>query len=467
MKTVAEIRAIIDTKNIQVVAIQEPYTIRGKVASFGSMARVVSGEKKGETAWSAIIVFDPKLVVMRLEQFCDSHIVCAQIDDGKTKIYVVSGYFQYSKPIGPYLQKLDTIIRNLRGHKVVVCADANAKSPIWFSDDVSNEGILLENLITEQNLYVVNESGNPKTYSQPGGEGNIDVTLATEALIRTLNRWEVKDGWVSSDHRAITFEANREAQQEVGMELGTTARFITKKAKWDLFDKAFSRKAPEVEEPKDQFEVILLARKLRRALIESCKESMPTKGKSKTCAKWWSNDLTEAKNKTHKLRREFQKAKKNKKSQQEIDEIRGIYYRARRDYDKKIYRTRTESWKEFIAEAAANPWGYAYKLGCNKIRAQQVMNSINTNTGKTTSGEESAELLLDNLFCNHEPLEDTEQQAETGAKLYEEYKGEEDRELITEAEIHKIIRKMKTGKAPGWDRIEVEVIKRAWTQPYF
>lgn len=176
MKAVAEIRDIADDKNIQVVAVQEPYTVKGKVASFGSRAKTVSGEKKGETAWSAIVVFDPNLVVMRVEQFCDSHIVCAQIDDGRTMFYLVSGYFQYSKPIEPYLEKIGRTIKQLHEQKVVISADANAKSPIWFSNDVSDEGELLENSIMELNLYVVNEPDNTKTYWRPGGEGNIDLT---------------------------------------------------------------------------------------------------------------------------------------------------------------------------------------------------------------------------------------------------------------------------------------------------
>lgn len=58
----------------------------------------------------------------------------------------------------------------------------------------------------------------------------------------------------------------------MGMELEITAKFITKKAKRDFFDEALLRKALRVE---DRSGVIQLARKLRRALVESCKESMP------------------------------------------------------------------------------------------------------------------------------------------------------------------------------------------------
>lgn len=113
--TIAEIRDLVDREKIQVVAIQEPYTIRGKVASFGSAARVISGEKPGETAWAAFAVFDPKIVVMRIDQLSDSLVVCAQIDNGRTMFYLISGYFQYSHPINKYLDRMEQIVRHLDG----------------------------------------------------------------------------------------------------------------------------------------------------------------------------------------------------------------------------------------------------------------------------------------------------------------------------------------------------------------
>lgn len=146
-KTGAEMRDIAEKRNVQVVAIQEPYTIKGKVCSFGGRARVVSGEKKGETAWPAIVVFDPSIVVMRIDQFSDSHIACSQLQKGDIKVYVISEYFQYSHAIEGYLARVSRIVRQLRGHKVVICLDANAKFPIWYSKERTDEGEALENLI--------------------------------------------------------------------------------------------------------------------------------------------------------------------------------------------------------------------------------------------------------------------------------------------------------------------------------
>lgn len=325
-KTGAEIRDLAERHGIQIVAIQEPYTIKGRIASFGNMARTITGEGKGETAWAAVIVFDPKIVVMRIDQLSDSHIVCVQIDDGNSSLYLICGYFQYSHPIGTYLDKMERIIRHLHGNKIIICVDANAKSPMWYSQDLTDEVEELESLVMDLNLYVGNEASELRTYSRPGGEGNIDVTLATESVIRMIKNWKIREKWISSDHNAITFEVASEARQTNVAESATNEKFMTNKANWESFDKAFVRKTTNLQAPNCKIETIELARKLRRALVESCRESMPLKGKPRVCARWWSVELTEMKREVQRLRKKFQKAKKLNMNPEGISQLRLEYH---------------------------------------------------------------------------------------------------------------------------------------------
>lgn len=64
-KTVAEIRAAIDKEGIQITLIQEPYTLKGKITNYGTNARIISSQKKDQKVWSAIIVSDKSLTVMK------------------------------------------------------------------------------------------------------------------------------------------------------------------------------------------------------------------------------------------------------------------------------------------------------------------------------------------------------------------------------------------------------------------
>lgn len=101
------------------------------------------------------------------------------------------------------------------------------------------------------------------------------------------------------------------------------------------------------------------------------------------------------------------------------------YHNHRRKYD-KIFSERVESWKKFMAEAGENLWSYVYKLTSIKIRGQQAINSIRTDTGFTTNWRESAEVLLDNLFVHDEPVEDSLKQELIRTEMKQEYDGDDD-----------------------------------------
>ena len=120
-------------------------------------------------------------------------------------------------------------------------------------------------------------------------------------------------------------------------------------------------------------DVLHLTKALRRVIIETCKGAKPLKRKGKQAAKWWNQELTTMKKNVYCKRRQFQRARKRGK-EQEANEHKKIYYKARKEYDRKVKETRNKSWKDFIGMAAGDPWGFAYKLSCNKLRGQTVLN---------------------------------------------------------------------------------------------
>ena len=87
--TTAEIRNCSEKLKINVVAIQEPYTFRGRIANFVGRSRTLTGGGQSDNAWAAIIVLNPDIRVMKLDHLCGQHLVCAQIDNGITELYLV------------------------------------------------------------------------------------------------------------------------------------------------------------------------------------------------------------------------------------------------------------------------------------------------------------------------------------------------------------------------------------------
>ena len=157
----------------------------------------------------------------------------------------------------------------------------------------------------------------------------------------------------------------------------------------------------------------------------------------------------------HCKRRQFQRARK-RGIEQEINKHKENYYRTRKEYDRKIKETRSKSWKEFINTAAGEPWGFAYKLSCNKLRGQTVLNSIATQQEHATDWRESAGYLLDELFGEDLEESDTPEQETCRSETdHIDITPPDKLKPFTRKELDKVIQKMKTGKAPGWDSIEV------------
>lgn len=197
-------------------------------------------------------------------------------------------------------------------------------------------------------------------------------------------------------------------------------------------------------------------------MFEACKESMPSRRKLRVGSRWWNGELTQLKAKAHNLRRKFQKCKKRDSDESVIADAKKKYYKARRDYDVQIQETRSKSWRDFMTSISNEPWGYAYKLSCNKIKGQQVIQSIKKKNGFTINWRDSAEELLSALFCNDDIEEDTEVQRAIRDETQSDYFGETDERTFSEKEIDVAIRKIRVDKAPGWDKIEATVIKRVW-----
>lgn len=142
-KVNTEVRDQVDKNRIDLLLIQEPYTYKGKIHSFGERAQIITGNNCDETLWAAVVIFNKNLTVMKLGHVSYSHVVCVQIDNGNSSIYVICAYFQFSHQIEGNLTKIQEALHALREEKVIICADANAKSPLWYSEELDDRGVIL------------------------------------------------------------------------------------------------------------------------------------------------------------------------------------------------------------------------------------------------------------------------------------------------------------------------------------
>lgn len=437
-----ETREILQRKKVDVLMAQEPYSVGGKVRGFGlSSSFMIAGDSVEQIRPMAALVCRPDTEPMELLTHKTPHFSTAEFNMSMGKFYIISGYFQYRDEIEPCLGKLGEILTTLRGKEVLIGLDANAKSPLWHSNVLDERGEELEGLIARFGLVVVNEDDQPATYMTGS---SIDVTLATPGLARRISGWTVHEAESSSDHRLITMKVNSRGPQPLYTGF---ARYNVRRLDVEDFNYALADKLNGLPEdgPSE-----VLARLYNDALSETLSEKCPKFHVFEKPVPWWNRDLTEKRKQLRVARRSFQRCGPGPlrdRLQREYQAKREVYFGA-------IRISKKTSWEAFVkTNSNENPYGFAYKLGASKLRLRTIMTNLRVGEqGYTATTEETMERLLEVLM----PLEDPrggEDLAERAPRLEMVVRDFELRELKD------AIMKAKAKRAPGPDRIPIDVIK--------
>lgn len=457
-----EVRSLIAEKRLDILLLQEPYVrVQGESRTFyglGHGTRVAA--VRSERPWAAVAVCNPEFQITFISQLSTAHCVCAEISMPGFSFYVVSHYFQFSDEIEVHLRHLEAVLHTLRGRKVLVSLDANARSPMWGPGRADDRGVKLEELINSLDFEVVNEPGQlPTFFSASGASSYIDVTLSSPSMARFVRKWNVRDHWTNSDHNSIEIELGIPSVNVESETLSRT-RFNPRKADWDLFLQVLTAsssdrlEAIEISSPADAER---MAETLGEVLRSACVESMPRKTRFRKSNPWWTRQLTSSKRAVYRLRREFQKEQEG----QARDRKRQEYRVALRKYSREIRKTKLDSWREFVSTVGnAKPWGIVYKQQADKLRVEKVISTIEIRGVNTLDRKGTAEGLLDVHVPDDRAEQDSPEQRDVRGRALLELPTEDAPEF-TEVEVEAAVRALADGKAPGLDLIEVVVLKKA------
>lgn len=227
----AQLRKQFDDSNIDILAIQEPYCVGGRITGFGGL-RVVSSDNA--QCMSAIVVRNREVTVVKIESLTDMHGVCVAIEGSHGIFYVISLYCQSCLAMEPFAQYIQRASETLRGNRMVVCMDSNAKSETWFSNDLDDRGTILKEVLMQSGLHVVNQPSDLMTSSTVNGESNIDLTVSSHGFLGEISGWTVRDDVSTSDHRAIEFTIARVRNRQ--NRSNEMTRYRVPSADWDKFD---------------------------------------------------------------------------------------------------------------------------------------------------------------------------------------------------------------------------------------
>lgn len=153
---------------------------------------------------SAIVCRSDKNPFLTL-QHCNDHFSVRKLSTPIGFINLISGYFQCAHQIEPYQDTLQSILDEVRGEEVLICIDANAHSPDWFSKEEDDKGVQMADFIHNNNLKILNRKFQPPTYKSGT---NIDLTMSNTTLSNHVESWDVLPDDRISDHNLILIKVD-------------------------------------------------------------------------------------------------------------------------------------------------------------------------------------------------------------------------------------------------------------------
>ena len=85
-----EIRTQMDADGDDIILMQEPYSVDGKIPGFGTGVAIACRGSKYDPPMAAVGIKSETLTPLEVAELCTTHCSCVQIGDGETEVYAAS-----------------------------------------------------------------------------------------------------------------------------------------------------------------------------------------------------------------------------------------------------------------------------------------------------------------------------------------------------------------------------------------
>jgi len=186
-----------------ILCIQELYTIENKIDGQSDKYNIfTSGEGRSR---AAIVVTNNRVDALLIKQLSDEDTVVLEVTIDNKNIILASMFFDISQRIEIDLQKIEAITHHAKGAGVLTAMDSNCRSASWHDTLTNTRGRILEEFLTSKQLYIMTEESDYTTFRRRRGSSNIDLTVISVQLLRTVVEWEISDQESCSDHSIIRY----------------------------------------------------------------------------------------------------------------------------------------------------------------------------------------------------------------------------------------------------------------------
>ncbi|XP_066157699.1 uncharacterized protein [Euwallacea fornicatus] len=374
-----------------------------------------------------------------VSKFCGEGYVMAEFSD----LVVFSCYFSPNASKDKFVRFLDDLsvhLGDLKGKRVVIGGDLNAKSAIFGSPVTNVRGKLLEEWMLAHGLIGFNAGGIP-TFARKTGESIIDITLGNDLVAGDLEEWRVmEEEETLSDHRAVRFVV-REIKSDRSR--GSTERAKKEGKRWKLTVKNQAAFEGNLHDLFGAYEG-QTCKEVMAKITQYCNRYLKKKGvPSRPAAYWWNARIKEIRDQCVAARRNVTRARKRlgKKdgSVMVAEHLSEIYKGKRKELKNEIKKSKNLKWKELCAEMENDVWGKAYQLTVKRLK----IGTYKVVPEKTAN--EQATLLFpvgQNFTRNRIPIRDGE---------YPQ---------IDKNELENALKSINPKKAPGPDGVTADIFRK-------
>lgn len=118
---------------------------------------------------------------------------------------------------------------------LILCGDLNSKSKAWYSKKRNQNGILLEQVISEQDLTIVNNKKPTFYFKQTNTLDILDLIITTPDILNKITNLHIPQNHLSSDHFPMIFELDN-------VRFEATKNKIIKRINHEIFHNAIEDK---------------------------------------------------------------------------------------------------------------------------------------------------------------------------------------------------------------------------------
>lgn len=204
------------------------------------------------------------------------------------------------------LEDISKTLRTFNGKSGLICGDFNSKAVEWGHPFIDQRGVLVNEWMAMENLYLIND-GRVPTFVRGPQESYIDLSIGTEGMVSTINNWRVAEEIETlSDHQYILFNIGWDHRRSIDGEEEVKKRWDIKKLDREVLLGALQNLRREgvsrVERPEQLINLV----------TEVCDRVIPKphKGKRRPEVSWWSVELTERRRECISARRRYSRSKR-------------------------------------------------------------------------------------------------------------------------------------------------------------